>query len=84
MRLLCMRRLLTATKEITELLIAKGADVNAKNDWGQDPWLAELRLNSAIMCHQTEVAEPTPHTRRQDGCGVVRLRRTAKEWLLHR
>ena len=32
-------------KEIVELLIAKGADVNAKNDWGWTPLDWAIQLN---------------------------------------
>ena len=40
-----------ATKEIAELLIAKGADVNAKDDDGKTP------LDRAIMHNHTETID---------------------------
>ena len=39
------------TKEIVELLIAEGADVNAKEKYGETP------LNWAILLGQTETAD---------------------------
>ena len=44
--LLCILRFASITvKEIVELLIAKGADVNAKNDWGWTPLDWAIQLN---------------------------------------
>ncbi len=49
-------------KEVAELLIAEGADVNAKTRHGQTP------LNLAIQLKQTNRnRRPPPQTRSQDG-----------------
>ena len=52
-RLLCMMRLIGVTKEVAELLIAKDADVNAKNNYGKTP------LDRAIQ-QKNRIYRPNP------------------------
>ncbi len=48
---LCNYAALEGRKEVAELLIDKGADVNAKNNYGGTP------LDSAIIMGRTEIAD---------------------------
>ena len=68
--LLCMRRLIGGHKETAVLLIAKGADVNAKNDTGATPLhytsaegrkeAAELLIAAGADVNAKEVNGETP------------------------